>query len=297
MADAFFDTAWGPIRLYCSELRTTGGRSIVTHKPSSGNVYETQDRGREQQNTEADLLFDQMEGETLSGLERFRIFERAVELGETHVFTHPMKGSYRAKVGRFDHVLKDGSITASVEFVPEGRIPAVTIASRGTSVIAGADAIAGAANQVQLELQRVGMVSAVLDVARAAADAWQDVNVTARRVLVDVGQLQDSIRDEIDQLGLGDSLALWQAYRSMLLLADAVVNTGRLATAELERIITVRTGREISLRALLASIFGARDVDHYYELTLSLNDIRTPGWVPIGTLLRLPAPTLQPRFN
>lgn len=292
---AYFESAWGPIRLWCAEVATVNGRRIVTHSPSSGDDHETQDRGLDQRVATCELLFDDMEGETTSGLERFNRFREQHELGETHVFTHPMLGSYPAKVGRFDHQLRDGVITASAEFIPEGRIPAVTVAAAGVSAVTGADAIAAAADVAQAELERVGMTSSVLDQARTAGEAWQEDGSTARQVLVDVGQLGEAISAEIDALGLSRGLSLWRAYRAMLLLADAVVAAGRAATADVARTITVRIGRPVALRALLATIYGARDVNTYYPLARSLNDIRTPGWIPTGFELRLPQPNVQPR--
>ena len=81
----------------------------------------------------------------------------------------------------------------------------------------------------------------------------------------------------------------------MLLLSDSVVAAGRAATADVARIMTVRVGRPVALRALLATIYGAREVDDRYLQARSLNDIRTPGWIETGTELRLPQPSSQPR--
>jgi hypothetical protein len=127
------------------------------------------------------------------------------------------------------------------------------------------------------------------------AEAWSDPDTSARQVLVDVAQVTELVGTEIERLGLANHLALWQAHRSMLLLSDSVVAAGRAATADVARIMTVRVGRPVALRALLATIYGAREVDDRYLQARSLNDIRTPGWIETGTELRLPQPSSQPR--
>lgn len=296
--EAYFVASFGGVRLWCSRVATTNGRKLVIHDPARGDDHPVQDRGLETRTTTCTLLFDEMDGDTSSPRERFDRFAQLVEEGEPQVFTHPLRGSYLARVGRFDHEVDEASnISAEVEFVPEDRIPAVTVASAGTSAAAGEDAVVAAADNADSELESVGMTTTATGEARAAVEAWVDADATARQVIVDVGRITELVGTEIERLGLTDRLALWQAYRAMLLLADSVVAAGRAATADVARIMTIRVGRPIALRALLASIYGAREVDDREPQARSLNDIRTPGWIETGTQLRLPQPTAQPRMG
>lgn len=294
--EAYYIASFGGIRLWCSRVSTTNGRKLVVHDPARGDEHPLQDRGLETRVTSCTLLFDEMDGETTSPRERFDRFAALVEEGEPQVFTHPLRGSYLARVGRFDHEVDEASnISAEVEFFPEDSIPAVTVASAGTSAIAGEDAVAAAADNADAELEAVGMTSSAPGAARLAAETWSDLDTSVREVLVDVAQVTELIGTEIETLGLADRLALWQAYRSMLLLSDAVVAAARAATADVSRTMTVKVGRPVALRTLLATIYGAREVDQRYEQALSLNDISTPGWIATGTELRLPQPSSQPR--
>lgn len=294
--DAFYESSFGGVRIWCSRISTVNGRRLVVHDPSSGDEHPVQDRGLETRIATASLLFDEMEGTTDTPKQRFDRFCELVELGEPQIFTHPLRGSYLARVGRFDHEIDEYScISAEVEFVPEDRVPPVSVASDGTSAAAGEDSVIGAADLADVELEAIGISTPVTSKARTAAAAWSELDVTARRVLVDVAQTTEEIATEIDRLQLEASLDHWRAYRAMLLLSEAIVNAGRAATSDVARVMTVRVGRAISLRAFLASVFGARDVDVRYRQALSLNDIRTPAWLEPGIELRLPLITTQPR--
>lgn len=294
--DGFFEASFGGVRLWCSRVATSNGRKLVVHDPSSGDDHPVQDRGLEPRVTSCTLLFDEMDGETETPMERFDRFCALVEGGEPQMFTHPLRGSYLARVGRFDHEADESSnITAEVEFVPEARIPPIIVLDAGTSAASGEDAVLAAADLADAELEALGTSTPVTGEAKTAVDAWQDPDTTVRRVLVDVSQLHEKIGTEIDRLDLAKSLDHWGAYRSMMMLADSLLAAAKAATSSVSRIMTVKVGRPISLRALLAGIYGARDVDLRYRQARSLNDIRTPAWIDPGTELRLPQPSTQPR--
>ena len=291
-----YAASFGGVRLWCSQVATTNSRKVVIHSPTSGDDHVLQDRGLELRVTTCTLIFDDMDGETSTPKQRFDRFAELVERGEPQVFTHPLRGSYRARVGRFDHSVDEASvITADVEFLPDELVPAVVTVDTGATAIAGGDSVTAAADQADLELQRVGMSSDVTEEARAAAESWEEDDSTARRVIVDVGTLTEKVGTEVERLGLSASLKLWRAHRAMLLLSDTVVAAGRSATADVSRIMVVRIARPVALRALLATIYGARDVDVRERQARSLNDIRTAGWIETGTELRLPLPSVAPR--
>lgn len=296
MIDALYEAMFGGIRLWASRISTVNGRKLVVHSPSSGDDHPLQDRGLEVRTASCTLQFHEMDGEPMTGRERFDRFCEIVELGEPQMFTHPLRGSYLARVGRFDHDLdEDSNLTAEVEFVPEDRIPAVTVALAGTSAAAGEDAVAGAGAAANEELEQLGISTPVTAEATAAVEAWQDPDTSARRVFVDVAQLTEKINSEIERLELASSLSHWQAYRAMLLLADALVAAGRASTSDVARIMTVKTARPIALISLLASVYGAREAHPRRPQAMALNDIPTPAWIEAGTELRLPQLGTQPR--
>ena len=297
MTDSFYEAAFGPIRLWASRVSTRNGRTLVIHDPTSGDEHQVQNRGLDTQLTSCSLLFDDMDGETTTPRERFDAFLALHLSGEPQIFRHPMLGSYRATIGTFDHVLEGAVISVDVEFVPVGGGDAAATQSVATATAApvGEEAVSFAAQQADDELLAVGLSTTATASAREAAAAWQEPDVGVRRVLVDVGELTDLIDTEIVRLRLSRSLALWPAHRAMIVLGENVTNAARAATADVARLMVVRVGRPISLRALLADVFGARDVERYYRQARDLNDIPTPGWLEAGRELRLPQPAAQRR--
>ncbi len=293
--DEFYEAAFGTIRMWASRVSTVNSRTLVIHDPTSGDEHEVQDRGLETRITSCSLLFDDMDGETTTPRERFDAVLAMHLKGEAQIFRHPLLGSYRAMFGRFEHVLEDARVTVDVELVPVGEVPAIQVANAGTSAAVGEDAVKLAAELADDELLAVGLSSPVTEEARAAAESWQEPDAGVRRVLVDVGLVSEHINTEIVRLRLSRSLALWPAHRALLVLGETFAGAARSATADVARLMVVRTGRAIALNALLADVYGAREVARRRLQALDLNDIRTPGWIEQGTELRLPQPDVQRR--
>jgi hypothetical protein len=101
--EAYFVASFGGVRLWCSRVATTNGRKLVIHDPARGDDHPLQDRGLEPRVTSCTLLFDEMDGEISTPRERFDRFAALVEEGEASGVSHPLRGSYLARVGRFDH--------------------------------------------------------------------------------------------------------------------------------------------------------------------------------------------------
>lgn len=297
MIDEYLDAQFGPVRLWASRISTTNGRALVIHSPTTGDEHDVQDHGLELRPVTLSLLFDDMPDETASPRERFDQLLALHLAGEPQIFRHPLLGSYRAKIGRFDHDLEGAVITADIEVVPIGAIATTQATNTGAAPATGEDAVNFAADRADAELEAVGLETPATDAAREAVEAWQEPDVGARRVLVDVGQVSELIGSEIVRLRLSRSLALWPAHRALLVLGESFAAAARAATADVSRLMVVRTGRPIALNALLANIYGAREVPRRRVQALDLNDLPTPGWIPIGTELRLPQPEPQRRVR
>lgn len=296
MIDEFLDAQFGPVRMWASRISTVNDRRLVTHSPTSGDEHAVQNKGLDQRVVSCSLLFDDMDGETTSPRERFNALLALHQSGEPQIFRHPLIGSYRATFGRFSHELEGAVISAEVEVVPTGTVPPATqVAQAGTSAAVGADAVTFAADQVDAELAAVGLETPVTASARDAVAEWDELETRVRRVLVDVGLIVDTIETEIVRLRLSRSNALWPAHRAMLVLGETFQAAARSATADASRLMVVMTGRPIALNALLANIYGAREVPFRRLQALDLNDIPTPAWIPQGTQLRLPQPPPQRR--
>lgn len=286
----FFEARYGGLKLWCSDISWSAGRDIVVHKLSRGNMHPKQDRGRTDRVTRCTLQFDEMDGDDLTARERLDALEAIIADGEPQVFQHPLVGAYLARIGPFDARVDANSIvSADIEIFPEEEPRAVTPVGSGTAVVAADGAITAAATNAQAQLDAIRAQSDAIAAAIAADEAWQE-GANTRTVLSDVAQLSSQIGDEIERLELETDMVKWQAYKSFIMLSDAILNSARALTSEVAQIFTMKIARPISLNVLLSRIYGGADVEVRREQVLSLNDIRTPGWIPVGVELRLPTP-------
>lgn len=290
MASDFYEASFGGIRLWCASIETDNSRSLVVHKPTRGSVHAVQDRGLGHLPTNCELLFDDMRGVTMNAKTRFDAFRALVEDGEPHVFSHPLLGSYLARVGQFRHRITEQVISASVEFVPDELPKAVTPANAGASAQVGEGAVNAAADAADEALAEFELESDVTDACRESASFWTEEEPNTRDILVDVAQLSSFISDEIVRLELDSNIQLWPAYRAMVMLSDSVLAAGRAATSDVSRIITLRIGQPVSLRRLVSRLYGGFESDERYEQVMQLNDIATPAWLEAGFELRIPQP-------
>lgn len=295
-ASEFYQSSFGGVRLWCASIETDHSRKLVVHQPSRGSVHSVQDRGLGPRPTRCELLFDDMRGVSDSAKKRFDAFRAIVDDGDPQVFSHPLLGSYLAVVGEFRHrVDADGVITASVEFTPKEEPKAVTPANAGAAVQVGEGAVTAAADSVDEALAEFELESPVVEQARAAVAAWSDGEPNVRTVLVDVASITSYINDEIERLELPDDILLWPTHRALINLSAQMLAAGRAQTADVARIITIKIGQPVSLRRLVARLYGGHAADERYAQVMQLNDIATPAWIDAGTELRVPQPPAQTR--
>jgi hypothetical protein len=286
----FFEARFGGIKLWASEISWSAGRDVVTHKLTRGNMHPKQDRGRADRVARVSLQFDEMDGDDLSPRERLEALEAVIADGEPQVFQHPLAGAYLARIGAFDPKVDASSIvTAEMEIFPEEEPRAVTPVGFGTAAVSADGVVAAAAGNAETQLAAIGATSPVIDKARAADTAWQ-VGVNTRTVLNDVAQLSSEVNEEIERLGLETDMKKWQAFKAFIALSDSILSSARAVTSDVAQIFTMKISRSISLNVLLARIYGGADVETRRVQVLSLNDIRTPGWLTVGIELRLPTP-------
>lgn len=296
MSDSFYPASYGGVRVWIGRITTPNGRDVIVHRLSRGDAHPIDDRGLEPRIANAELLFDDMSGESLTPRQRFDNFRALVEAGGTHVFVHPLLGSYRARISKFEHSLEGLTISATCEIIPAEELPAVAGVTQGTSAVAGEFNVQSAADTFQAAAADVGIETDIGTQAVAASERWSEPDVRTRDVLVEVQELSDSINNFVDEHSLEQDLGYWDLLRASWMLSDAVLRAGQAATASVSRTFTVLVRRAQSLRRLMATIYGGHEAEQRTEQVLKLNDIRTPGWIPPGTELVLPqAPSTRAR--
>lgn len=302
VADVYYAAAWGPILLWVANVETDNSRSLVIHEPSRGDTPVVQDRGLATRVSRMMLLFEHdMPGEDKSPIRRFREFKEMVDAGEARLFTHPIDGSYRARVRDFRYTIDSETQTAraEVEFIPDEEVRPVSPTGPLTSGVAGEGAVTAAADAVDAAFAAVELETDITDQARAVVEGWSAAGdeLGVRQVLADVADLSARYGAEINRLRLEHDLALFEAYRTMIMLGEATRVAGIAATSETSSTFTLRIDRRISLLALMAQIYGGANASDAARQALNLNDIRTPGWLEIGQILVLPQTGAQPRAS
>lgn len=288
MPDAvWYKSSFGELRLWLSRISTDRSRTLVVHELSAGDDHVVEDRGRGPVRARCTVLFARMAGDDLDPLERCRRLQAIVD-DRPRIFSHPTSGSYLARIGPFTEEVDDtGVITAEIEVVQVAPAEAVATAGAGTIPVTGAGAVSAAADALTAELADVGMTSSLPDDVTSAVDDWTSGDtVNPRQVLTELGSLTSQLGNLADALE-GD-LGLWAAFKATILLAEAARAAADAATSDTAQTFVVLISAPVALRALLASIYPADEVDDRYVQAMALNDIASPAWLEPGSELLLP---------
>lgn len=278
MIGELYDTTWGPIRMWCSSISFTGGRSQIVHELATGDDHPVEDRGRAPRRFRCELLFDDMPGESTSAIDRLRTFELAVERGAEELFQHPVGARAFVKVSTWEYEIDEDSNVASatVEFLASQPIEAVHPAGIGTSPISGVDMVAARADELDAALESVDIDSTVPTEMVAAQASWVDTDtVPTRDILVQLASFSDQLATLVSQLE--DDIAYFEAYRAAIMLGEAFRNAALAATSETSSIFVLKIATPISLLALVTRIYGGAESEDRERQVRSLNDVRTPG--------------------
>lgn len=280
MATTFYETRWGSLRLWCSEIVTQGGRNVVTHELSSGDAHPLTDRGRQLKTCQVSLLFDEFPGEAMAPIDRLRAFEELADSDDERMFTHPVSGPYLVKISDFSYrVDADGNIVDAVAtFLASEPVTAVNPAGMGASPATGTDALGAFSAELLADLDDVGIESTVPTDAVAMQVAWGEAeDLQARDVVNDVARISASLQALIEDEGLEQDLALWPAYRSAIMFGAAVRAAALAATSEVPTIFVMRIQEPISVLALVVKVYGGADAELRERQVRSLNDLRFTG--------------------
>ena len=289
----FFDASLAGVRLWLSGLSAEAGRTLVENQPTRGDDNDVDDRGRAPRRWRVSLLFATMPGETEAPVNRLRRLIALVDKGsdDGFTFTSPVEGTCQVRIGDFTYELGQSSrLTASATLVRIGTSePAVIPLGPAVSPEAGAEAVTAAADRTTTELAAVNLESDVPAAAAAAAERWADPATSPREVFLEVASLTSQIQDEIAALELGGDLQLWPSYKSMVELADQAIGAANAATATAGAVFRLLIDRPTPLRVIAARVYGAALAAERMAEIVRLNDLATPGRVPSGTELIMPA--------
>lgn len=291
--DILYESRFGGLRLWISRLSTNKSRTLVKHELSSGDDYVVQDRGRELLSATASLLFDWMDGDQLSPLQRLNSLRAAID-DQPRIFAHPVEGSFLARVGDFKYDIDESGVISaqSVEFVAVSDVQAVATATAGNLLGPGIGIASVAVDELLAELEDSGITSTTPAIAQATVDGWTD-DTSPREILAETGSVTSMLGAQAD--GYDSDIGLWQAFKQTVILAEAVRIAADAATSTSASTFLVRIGTPIALRALLQNTYPADEADERYDDIMQLNDIASPWSIDQGTELLMPLPAPLPR--
>lgn len=289
MSTQYYASKWGDIRLWISDIKVTRGRDIVEHEMSKGDDHPIQDRGAAMVRSSLTILFDWMVGEPdLAPLDRLRRFVASID-GESRLFQHPVEGSFLARIKNFEYAIdSSGVITGTGEILPAGDVTPLAPAGSDGIPASGAGAVDAAADAADIEFNEVNFEGRnVPEAARLAANNWATTDdLNPRAVLAETGSLTSDLGELAD--ALEGSLVTWQAFKAVVLLAEAVRAAAETATSDTAATFIARIGSTIALRAFVAGLYGAEFAEIRYRQVLQLNDVANPAWLEPGTELVMP---------
>lgn len=293
---AFYPASYGGLRLFISQIQTDKSRRQVVHELSDGDGNVIEDKGPKPIVSRVSLLFDKMIGDSLAPLERLRAFAKLVD-DKPRIFSHPIEGSFPARVSDFSHAFDDKSnLSGECVITAVGEPSPITPSGPGGIPEIGTGAVASAAAALTIELDELGIESTLPSACAAAVDGWGAAEaLNPREVLTQTGSLTSQLADL--SASLEADLGMWQAFKATALLAEAVRSAAESATADTAQTMTVRIGAPISLRTLVAMTYGADEADARYLQVMQLNDVENPVSLATGTELVMPQPTPRPRSS
>lgn len=174
--------------------------------------------------------------------------------------------------------------TATASATASATVSATASATAFASVSASADASAALSAAATADAS-AGLFCAVSIDARVSVSTWASGDVSTRQILIDASRISDNIATMIDLGGFESDLQLWPAFRTAIMLGDAVRNAAIAATSESPSTFTMRVLAPVALLPLAARVYGGADAIDRMRQIQTLNDIATPGWLVPGDYL------------
>ncbi|HWU86206.1 MAG TPA: DNA circularization N-terminal domain-containing protein [Kofleriaceae bacterium] len=303
----YFESSFGGVPFLAASLDTERGRDIAVQSPSLGDRHTLRDRGLKQQRTTCEILFIDQPG-LAPYTDRCDEFVALAEKPEPQIFSHALHGSFRARAGELT-VRADGGareIRVSCQILRDEPPETVLPVAGGTNPAAGVESVTAAAATASEALLELGDAAAPDLAADAREDgiryaelagiadtvaAWNDAGdeLDSQQVFLEVASAVDRIDALTEDLELLSDITRWQAYRDVVRLRYEVVRAGEAFTAAARSTFDVYVEQPRPVLAICAEIYGAAQARERAEEVAANNRLRTPGRVPAGTTLKMPA--------
>lgn len=286
--------AFGGVDLWITSTQSRSGRDVAVQSPSRGDRHVIQDRGLAIRRTTCELLFatmpQELEGD--SYIERFQAFQRMANTGEAATFTHPLDGSYTARIESFEYNANadEDAIRATAVFIAEDEPIFVRRPGGGATTDAGEEAVAVAAAVADAAVVAAGVVTTAPAKTNATVAGWAaQTKLDAASVLLEVATVSREIDAAIALTNYATSYEQWAAFKALVLLRYQLARAAETFTAESSRVFDLYVTSPEPLLAICARVYGAANAEERAAEVARGNRIRTPGLIPGGTTLKMPS--------
>jgi hypothetical protein len=286
----WFEASYADFPLSITRITTDDGRDISVQSPSRGSKHTLQDRGAKFGRVDAELVFVDEPGRP-DFRDRFDAWRKIVhDTRGPQIFSHPMLGSYLARVEGGQHVGEAARmITWSCSFLPESDPQTVSAVLAGVSTFASVQAVEVASQVATEQLAELGLSSVAIDESIEAVTTWNATDdLDSQAVLVGVASMTSALNDAIDELELTSHLDRWQAYAALINLAYAMRRAADALTSTSGHTTPLHVIAAEPLLSICASVYGPDNAEEMSAKVARSNRVRTPGLVPAGTTLNMP---------
>lgn len=294
--EILFDASFAGFPIHVLSTSDDMGRALARHTYPHRNGAAIEDMGAEPHIARCRLKFFGPDHD-----EAFRVFHDLAHSVEPEVFTHPLYGSYSAKVGEFHaeaHAEQRDCIMVDCTFEEDTLEPAVFEVGAGSPTLAGAEDVQASADEWLVIVEPED--GTIIDVdgvelgndAVATSEAWStDASKTLRDVTHEMAALSARIDDTQERLHTASDISQYPAMIALTKLRGSLVKAAAAFSQRSPRIFKVTVAVSAPLLVVAAQIYqSANEAGERAKQLIELNDIRNPARIEAGTELRCQSP-------
>lgn len=275
--------SFGDLRLGVQSFEHDGGQDWSEHSPTRGSNHTLQPRGKKLARTSCELVFI---GPRY--LEEHEQFSLMVDGDEPQLFVHPVRGSYLAVVKDYRYKVDAdvGVITAQCTFLEYEPPLSVRLGGAGAMAASGTEAVLVAKQRAELAAESAGVTVTSPAVAHAAATRWEDVQLGARALELEVSAVVARIDEEIATL---HSWPTWPVIKELINTRRMVLHAAESLLAQTNQVKTFVVETPAPLMTIAARLYGGERARAMADDIRALNGLSDAGLVRAGTRLKVPA--------
>lgn len=299
--EALHVASWGGLELDVVSTQDAGPRTVAIHRAVHRDGGRVEDLGGEPRQTRCRIIFFRRAPDD-DPLQRFADFESLKRLGESQTFTHPITGSYEAKVSEFTFTAEAeprDAIFVECTFVEDSEEPAVFDIGAGAPFQSSVEAVTVAANQLDATSAELGAdVDGELGPdSIEAVTRWQDLEDPSalRDVNMELVALRDRIEGEMFRLELASEPGSYPLIRDLNSLSYNLRKAAEVFTERAPRLVEYRLNTPTNLMAFCQARFGAAEALDRYEEVRRLNAIPNPARIEAGAVIVTQSPNTRPK--